>query len=126
MQPNCPECEALREEIKQLRADLAPPELTAKIQDRMGIAPGPSRLLSSLLAHRVRSAEQLNASGPNAPKLGIVRVYVHDLRKAGVEIKTIGPRLYSLPDAERSRIADLLSVSLRTVMAHPHGYSHAG
>ena len=126
MQPNCSNCETLREEIRQPRADLAPPDLTTRIRDRMGFALGPARVLSPLLAHKIRTAEQLNASGPNAPKLGIVRVYIHDLRKAGVEIKTIGPRLYSLPDAERSRIADLLSVSLRTVMAHPHGYSHAG
>ena len=110
MQPNCSNCETLREEIRQLRADLAPPDLTTAVQDRMGFAPGPSRVLSSLLAHKVRSGEQLNADGPNAPRLGIVRVYVHDLRRAGVDIKTISGHGYSMPDEERSRVADLLSV----------------
>ena len=108
--PNCPDCEALREEILQLRADLAPPDLTTAVQNRMGFAPGPARVLSSLLAHKVRSGEQLNAGGPNAPKLGIVRIYIHDLRKAGVDIKTITGHGYSLPDEERARIAGLLEV----------------
>lgn len=108
--PNCPQCETLREEVRQLRADLAPPDLTTAVQERMGIAPGPSRALSSLLAHKIRTAEQLNADGPNAPRLGIVRVYIHDLRKAGVDIKTITGHGYSLPDEERARIAGLLEV----------------
>ena len=102
----------LREEIRQLRGDLAPPDLTTSIQDRMGFAPGPSRVLSSLLAHKVRSGEQWNRLSPGAPppKLGIVGVYIHDLRRAGVDIKTITGHGYSLPDEERSRIADFLSV----------------
>lgn len=118
MQPDCRKCadekEVLREEVRQLRADLAPPDAWVKIKTALTITTMEARFLSAFIHHGTRSHSQIMdviyRDVPETPHSKTIGVFVHSLRQSGYKIKNVWGYGYSLPDEERSRIAKLLSV----------------
>lgn len=113
--------ELLEAENASLRARLEPDNEQAFIEAcrlRLGIRPGPARVLRTLWDGRLKSVDSINdalfGDRPDPPEPHVVAVYICQVRRAirphGAKIATFWRSGYQLSASERAKVAAVLGL----------------